>query len=85
MTQGCVITLTRGHISKVKIAVHTYPKSVSGPLPFIVKLDWDGDDLIVVHDTWVVVAGGGGFTMYLSRYDMSSFISNILECINDFK
>ena len=31
MTQGCVMTLTQGHISEVKVTVHTYWKSVSGP------------------------------------------------------
>ena len=29
-TQGCVMTLTQGHISKVKVTVHTFLKSVSG-------------------------------------------------------
>ena len=28
MTQGCVMTLTQCHISKVNVIVHTYPKSV---------------------------------------------------------
>ena len=51
------MTLTHGHTSKVKVTVHTYPISVSGPQFFTVKLDGDGDDLIVVHDTGVVVAG----------------------------
>ena len=30
MTQGCVMTLTQDHISKVKVTVHTYQKSVPG-------------------------------------------------------
>ena len=30
MTKGCVMTLTQGHISKVKVTVHTYTKSLSG-------------------------------------------------------
>ena len=51
------MTLTRGHISKVKSTVYTYPKSVSWSQLFTVKLDRDGDDIIVVHDTGVVVAG----------------------------
>ena len=29
--QGCVMTLSLGHISKVKVTVHTYQKSVSEP------------------------------------------------------
>ena len=29
MTQGCVMTLPRGHISKVKVRMHVYPKFVS--------------------------------------------------------
>ena len=29
MTQGRVMTLTQGHISKAKVTVHTYPKFVS--------------------------------------------------------
>ena len=31
MTQECGMTLTQGHISKVKVTVHIYRKSVSGP------------------------------------------------------
>ena len=30
MTQACGMTLNQGHIFKVKVTVHTYPKSVSG-------------------------------------------------------
>ena len=30
MTQGCVMTLTQGHISKVKVLLHTYPKPYPG-------------------------------------------------------
>ena len=30
MTQGCVMNLTHGHISKVKVTVHTYPKPCPG-------------------------------------------------------
>ena len=30
MTQQCGMTLTNGHISKVKVIVHTYPKSAFG-------------------------------------------------------
>ena len=30
MTQGCVMTLTQGHISKVMVTVHTYPKTCPG-------------------------------------------------------
>ena len=40
MTQGCVMTFNQGHISKVKVTVHTYPKSVSGQL-LTTKLDLD--------------------------------------------
>ena len=57
MTEGCVITLTLRHVSKVKVTVHTYPKLASWPKFFTVKLDGDGDDLIVVYDTGVVVPG----------------------------
>ena len=31
MAQGCVLALTEGHISKAKVTVYTYQKSVSGP------------------------------------------------------
>ena len=31
MTQGCVMTLTQGHISEVKVTVYIYLKYVSGP------------------------------------------------------
>ena len=41
ITQGCVITLTQGHTSKVKVTVHTYPNSVSGPLLLTAMLDLD--------------------------------------------
>ena len=30
MTQGYVMTLKQEHISKVKVTMHTYPKSVLG-------------------------------------------------------
>ena len=37
----CAMALTQGHISKVKVTVHTYPKWVSKQLLFTVMLDPD--------------------------------------------
>ena len=47
--------LTQGRNSKVKVTVHTHSKSIS--VAYLVS-SWMGDDLIVVHDTGVVLAGG---------------------------
>ena len=41
MTQGCAMFLTKGHISKVMVIMHIYPKSVSRPLLLTVMLDLD--------------------------------------------
>ena len=41
MNQGCVISMTQGHTSKVKVTVHTYPESVFGPYLFTAMLDLD--------------------------------------------
>ena len=41
MTQGCVLTLSQGHISNAKVTVHIYPKSLSGPVLLTRKLDLD--------------------------------------------
>ena len=41
MTDGCVMKLTQGHIFKVKVTVHIYRKSVSGPYLLAAKLDLD--------------------------------------------
>ena len=41
MTQGRVMTFTQGHIAKVRLTVHMYPKYVSGQLLLIAKLDLD--------------------------------------------
>ena len=38
------MTLTPGHISKVKVLVDTLYKFVSGPSPFTSNLMGDGDD-----------------------------------------
>ena len=71
LTQGCVITLNQGNISKVKVTVQTYQKSVSGPYLFMtqghviclgrnfsqVTWIWMILETIVVHDKGVVNAG----------------------------
>ena len=77
MTQGCVINLTQGHISKVKVTVHTYPKSVSGPYLFIANLMGMVLHLIVVHDTGVVVAGG--ICPVRTCLDLSVYIETLAE------
>ena len=41
MTEGCLMTLTQGLISYVKITMHTYQKSLSGPLLLTAKIDRD--------------------------------------------
>ena len=41
MTQGCVMTLTEDDISKVKVTVLIYRKSVSEPQLITAKLDLD--------------------------------------------
>ena len=42
MTKGCVMTLTQGHISKVKVIVYTWHKFVFGLIPF--TSNFDGND-----------------------------------------
>ena len=42
LLQNCIMTLTQGHIAKVKIIVYTWQKFVSGPLSFTGSLG--GDD-----------------------------------------
>ena len=54
------MTLTQGHIAKVKVTVYTWQKKiVSGPLLFMDNLDGDYLRHTIVHDPVVLVAGGG--------------------------
>ena len=41
MTQGCIMTVTQSHISKVKVTLQTYPKMVSGLQLLTAMLDLD--------------------------------------------
>ena len=51
MTQGCFMTFTQGHITKVKVTVHTYQNSLSAPQLLTVILDLDNiEHIIDVND-----------------------------------
>ena len=48
MTQVCAITLTQGHSSKLKVTMHTYPKSVCWPQLLNAILDRDMYTIVVI-------------------------------------